>query len=103
MRLRYKASIVVICFSVFYMAVVPIGIGCANPTSSCTFLAELAMIVVLTIPGDTIIEYDGTVQVEEPKIENFISQNTTFFVTMVIIPTCIIGAITISEKRKMAD
>lgn len=103
MRLRYKASLVVACFVVFYVGITPIGMICVEPANNCTLVKELMTSTRLTIPvgDDGTIEYTGTVQgVEKPNVEIFISQNTSFFTIMIITPTCIIFAIAFLEKRK---
>ena len=103
MRLRYKASVVVACFVAFYMGLIPIYTACVESAYDCTLVTELIASTRLTLPvGNVVsIEYTGTVQgVEEPNADIFISQNTSFFTTMVIIPTCIILAIAFLERHK---
>ncbi len=103
MRLRYKASVVVACFVAFYVGITPIAMICIEPANNCAFIKELWFSTRLIIPVGDVgnIEYTGTVQgIEEPNAEIFISQNTSFFTIMIIIPTCIIIAIAFLERRK---
>lgn len=99
MRLQYKISIVIICFAVFYIGIISIVYACIDPANNCIFLAELMTSTRLVITDSVMIEYVGTLQIEEPTIENFISQNVSFLVTMIVIPTCIVGGIILSKRR----
>ena len=101
MRLRYKISIIVVCFVVFYLGITPIAMICFDPINNCTFIEVLWINTRLTIPGgEGDIEYTGTVQgVEAPNAENFIRQNISFFSTMIVIPICIILVVIFFEKR----
>lgn len=103
MRLRYKASVVIACFAIFYVGITPIGVACVDPANNCTFLTELTISTRLVVPGNAILEYSGTAQgIEDPKFEYFIPQNVSFLAMMVIDPSCIIGVIVLSEKRKIS-
>lgn len=99
--LRYKVFAVVICFVAFYAGVILIGPVCIDPVNNCMFIAELMTSIILTTPGDGIVEYKGSVQgIEEPSVTNFILQNISFFIMMIIIPACIVSAIIFYEKLK---
>lgn len=102
MRLQYKITIVATCFIVFYIGITPIAMICVEPANNCTFIEELWISTRLIVPGgeEGIVEYTGSVQgIEKPNVENFILQNISFFVIMVIMPTCIILAVVLFEKR----
>ena len=76
-RLRYKISVVIACFVVFYVGITPIGVACVDPANNCAFLTELVISTRLVVPGNAIIEYTGTAPgIEDPKFENFISQTS---------------------------
>ena len=103
MRLRYKASVVVACFVVFYLGLIPIYMACVESAYNCTLVTELIAGTRLTLPVGNVgnVEYTGTAQgVEEPNADIFISQNTSFFTIMIITPTCVILAIAFLERRK---
>lgn len=88
MRLRYKASAVVICFVAFYMGVIPIYMACVEPADVCALVRELMISTRLPVPGGG------------EDIEVFISDNILPFTTMIITPACIILVIAFLEKRK---
>ncbi|MCE2498011.1 MAG: hypothetical protein J4F28_03290 [Nitrosopumilaceae archaeon] len=75
MRIRYKASVVVVCFVAFYVGIIPIYAACVEPADACTLVRNLITSTRLAIPAyDVIPEYAGTVwEVEESNIGDLIS------------------------------
>ena len=104
MKTRFKIVIVIACFVVFYLSLMPIWAACNDSGAGCTVWKELMLLTRPVIPGEWIgaeLEWNGTSEgIESPSIERIVMDNTPFVVSMLVLPFVIIGFVVIWDKRK---
>ena len=104
MKTRFKIVIVIACFVIFYLVLVPIWETCNDFGADCSVWKELMLLTRPVIPGEWIgaeLEWSGTPEdIESPTIERIVMDNMPFTVSMIVLPFVIIGFVVIWDKRK---
>ena len=109
MKTRFKIGIVIICFIVFYLALIPSFEICRDLGSDCSIFNELLSLTRPVIHSsdafwseDGISEWSGTAQAKEehPPLRSYLSWNLPFIVSMIVLPFVIIGFVVVWDKRK---
>lgn len=109
MKTRYKIAIVIVAFTGFYFALIPILEICHNTDNDCTVWQEMMFLTrpVITSSqhvwgtGDSIGEWSGTPEgIEIPSFDAQVMNNIPFVASMIVFPFVIIGFIVMWDKRK---
>ena len=101
MKTRYKILIVIVCFVIFYLALIPILQVCHISESDCIIWRELMLLTRPVISSSEGLEWSGTVDgIEESTVSEQIMQNVSFTVSMIVLPLVIIGFIVIGDRQK---
>lgn len=109
MKTICKIFLVVVCFVVFYFALIPVLQYCLESNGDCTVWQELMLLtrpVIVSDPhiwntGDDVGSWTGTT--EEPEIPVLVDQimnNMPFVTSMIVLPFVIIGFLVVWDKRK---
>ena len=108
MKTRFKILLVISIFVMFYFALIPGFQICVDSEEDCSIWIEL---ILLTRPvvtsnesiwntGDGVSSWTGTVNgMEDPSLEDQITQNTPFIVTMIVLPFVIIGFVVVWDRK----
>ena len=106
MKTRYKILIVIAFFAAFYFALTPGYEMCRNASADCSvfqFLINLTRPVIWSgyfgIEGIT--EWSGTTEgkIQEPNLSMILEHNTSFLLSMIILPAGIIAVIVVWDKK----
>ena len=104
MKTRFKICIIIACFVVFYLVLLPIWEVCYDSGADCRVWEELILFTRPVIPGEWVgeeLQWSGSTQGREsPALGNVLANNLPFITSMIVLPLVIIGFVVVWDKRK---